>query len=618
MTLRRLARPALVAVCAALPVAPSAVAQDRPDTPPWSADAPRPRDPRLAEKPKVEVAWNRWYHETELRALMRTFAAAWPGLVEVRTIGRSVEGRDIDVLVVTDRGAGDDTSKPAFWCDGNIHGNEVQGSEASLYLVWWLCENRERLPRVRELLATTTFYVAPTINPDGRARWLDEPGTMHSSRGGSRPVDNDRDGRFDEDPPNDLDGDGELLEMRIEAPDGEFREDPLEPRLMIRCRPGERGRWKLIGTEGRDDDCDGRFNEDGPGGYDPNRDWPATWRGPAEQGGAGPYPCSLPETRAVVDFLVAHPNVAGFQSFHNNGGMILRSPGAQAGGALPESDDRVLRAIAARGEEQLPFYRSMVIWKDLYQVYGGEVDFAYATLGIFSFTNELWSTDQYRGRSAAQSDDEEGARGTPGGRRIGGPERGERGRERLRFDDDLELSARYVPWKPFDHPELGRIELGGWRRETTRVPPSFMTEELLHRNAMFVVWHASQMPRVRASGDAVVTQLAGDLRQVDVVIRNEGSIPTRSARAAEKRIGAPDRATFTGDGLVVVSSGLVDSATGRVDDPEVRRPADLRIPRGIPGDAAVRLRFIVRGSGDGTVTYRAEKGGTATVAATVR
>src|SRR6185436_14863584 len=133
-------------------------------------------------------------------------------------------------------------------------------------------------------------------------------------------------------------------------------------------------------------------------------------------------------------------------------------------------------------EEQIPFYRSMIIWKDLYQVYGGEVNFAYEMLGITSFTNELWNVGQYRGRKAGDK---------------------EEARERLRFDDDVELGARFVDWKPFQHPRLGKIELGGWRKETGRVPPSFMIEELLHRNMAFVLFHAASMPRVRAGATFV-------------------------------------------------------------------------------------------------------------------
>lgn len=348
----------------------SALAQDKPDTPPWTEEAPGRVPAKLPAKPRLAVSWDRYYHLDEMHALMRQFAETWPDLVELRSIGKSVEGRDLLMAVVTDRATGADTAKTAYWCDGNIHGNEVQGGEACLYLVWWLCENRDKLPKVKTLLAERAFYVLPSLNPDGRAHWFDAPNTMHSSRGGKRPIDNDKDGLFDEDGPNDLDGDGEILDMRIEDADGDWKPDPENPRLMVRTKPGERGKWRRLDDEGIDDDGDGRINEDGPGGYDPNRDWPSDWRTPSEQGGAGPYPCSLPETRAVTDFLALHPNVAGFQSFHNNGGMILRGPGSQSFGGYPERDDRVLRAIAARGEEQLPFYRSMQIWKDLYQVYG--------------------------------------------------------------------------------------------------------------------------------------------------------------------------------------------------------------------------------------------------------
>ncbi len=572
-------------------LAAPALAQDKPETPPWTEDAP-PRVPaKLPEKPKLAVAWDRYYHLDEMLTLMRQFAETWPDLVELRSIGKSVEGRDLLMAVVTDRATGADTAKTAYWCDGNIHGNEVQGGEACLYLVWWLCENRDKLPKVKTLLAERAFYVLPSANPDGRAHWFDAPNTMHSSRGGKRPIDNDRDGLFDEDGPNDLDGDGEILEMRVADADGDWKPDPENPRLMVRTKPGERGTWRRLDDEGIDDDGDGRVNEDGPGGYDPNRDWPSDWRTLSEQGGAGPYPCSLPETRAVTEFLAAHPNVAGFQSFHNNGGMILRGPGSQSFGGYPEKDDRVLRALAARGEEQLPFYRSMQIWKDLYQVYGGEVNFCYEMLGIMSFTNELWNDDQYRGREASHD---------------------QSGRERLRFDDDLELGARFVDWKPFEHPQLGRIELGGWRRETGRVPPPFMIEELLHRNMAFVLFHAAQMPIVR-TGDVGYTTLPGDLVEVTVAFRNDGMIPTRTQRAFDKKLGAPDRATIeVVEGSVeVLSGGVVDPATNRVLVPEIKRPLDLRLPAGIDGNGAVRLRWLVRGKGKLKITYRAEKGGTA-------
>jgi hypothetical protein len=574
--------------------ASSALAQDKPPTPPWTTDPP----PRVAAKPdpqpKVPLVWDRYNHVDELHAKLRQLAEAWPGLVELRTIGKSVEGRDLMLAVVTDKATGGDASKTAFWCDGNIHGNEIQCGDVCLYLVWWLCENRERLPKVKALLEKRAFYVLPSLNPDGRANWFDAPNTMHSSRGGKRPVDDDRDGRFDEDPSNDLDGDGEICGMRIEDPDGDWKPDPENPRLMIRVQPGERGRWKFLGDEGRDDDGDGSVNEDGPGGYDPNRDWPADWRTPSEQRGAQPYPCALPETRAVVDFLAAHPNVAGFQSFHNNGGMILRGPGSQAQGGYSEKDDAVLKAIAARGEEQLPHYRSMLLWRDLYQVHGGEVNFAYETLGIMAFTNEMWNEAQYRGREASDK---------------------ERDRERIRFDDDVELGARRVDWRPFDHPQYGRIEIGGWRKQTGRTAPPFMLQEELHRNMAFVLFHAAQMPLVAAESSSA-RALGGGLFEVDAVFRNDGMIPTRTRRSADKKIGAPDRARI--EGVEVVSGGVVDPKTRRLDLPQFRRPADLRLWGGIEGDGAVRVRFLVRGPGTATIRYHADKGGDAVTSVELR
>ncbi len=586
-----------IALVVALATAVPALAQDRPPTPPWTQEAKDRVPPRVTAPPKVPLRFDRYYHWEEMTQAFRDLAAAWPDLVELRSIGKSVEGRDLLLAVVTDRSTGPDTAKTAFWCDGNIHGNEVQGGEACLYLVWWLCENRGKLPRVRKLLAERAFYVLPSVNPDGRAHWFDAPNTMHSSRSGMRPVDNDRDGLFDEDGPNDIDGDGEILQMRIEDPDGDWKPDPLEPRLMVHCAPGERGKWRLLGEEGIDDDGDGRIDEDGPGGYDPNRDWPADWRTSSEQPGAPPYPCSLPETQAVVDFLVAHPNVAGFQSFHNFGGMILRGPGSKAFGAYPERDDRVLRALAARGEEQLPFYRSMQIGKDLYQVHGGEVNFAYETLGIFSFSNEMWSSALYRDRPPSDEADD---------------------RERLRFDDDLEMGARFVDWHVVDHPQLGKVELGGWRKDTTRVPPPFMIEEMLHRNMAFVLFNAERMPAVRAEG-ATVRRLGGGLSEVDAVFRNDGTIPTRSQRAVDAKIGSPDRATVAVEGdAQPLSVGLVDAGSNRVLAPEVRRPADLRVPQGIDGDGAVRVRWLFRGTGRATLAWRAEKGGTASVSVDLR
>ena len=153
-----------------------------------------------------------------------------------------------------------------------------------------------------------------------------------------------------------------------------------------------------LGTEGIDNDGDGLINEDPPGGYDMNRNWPADWQPEHVQGGAGDFPLSWPETNCVALFILDHPNIAGVQSFHNAGGMILRGPGSQSRqAAYPGNDDRIAEEIGAVGARMIPFYRNMVIWRDLYSVHGGFVNWTYEHRGIFSFTNELWNTDQMLG-----------------------------------------------------------------------------------------------------------------------------------------------------------------------------------------------------------------------------
>ncbi|MBM3284677.1 MAG: hypothetical protein FJY81_02290, partial [Candidatus Aminicenantes bacterium] len=221
-----------------------------------------------------------------------------------------------------------------------------------------------------------------------------------------RPVDDDLDMKMDEDGPDDLNKDGLITQMRVKDPEGKWIADPAEPRLMRLADPkkGEKGVYALY-TEGLDNDGDGEYNEDPPGGYDMNRNYGFNWQPDYVQRGAGDYPFCFPETQAVRDFLLAHPNIAGAQNFHNFGGMILRGPGAKNMGEYNPADRRVYDYIGKKGEKILPGYRYITVYKDMYTVYGGSIDYLYAVLGIFTFSNELdmdplTEQRQRRGRAA--------------------------------------------------------------------------------------------------------------------------------------------------------------------------------------------------------------------------
>lgn len=557
-------------------------------------------------EPKVPIAWNRFYDYDGIVKLCAKLAAAYPQRCTLSYLGPSEQQRPMPLLTIASNVRGDLDSRSAMWVDGNVHGNEVQGAEACVYLAWTLLERYGEVDAITEVVDERVFYILPMVNPDGRQYWFEEANTAHSSRSGQKPTDNDRDGLFDEDGPDDLDGDGHIVAMRkrVEAGTGTHRLSPDDRRLLEFVPMDKRVEWGadyvLLGEEGFDNDNDGRVNEDGAGGYDMNRNWPADWMPGYIQYGAGEYPFSYSETKAIGQFLLAKTHVAAVQSFHNAGGMILRGPGApERKGYYGSADRRVYDAIAEEGEKQLPFYRKMIIHEDLYTVHGGFVNWTAEGLGVISFTNELWNSAQAfaEGTDGEWSFDE----GTSSSEK------------RLVFDDLLLFGETYVDWHEAEHPDYGAIEVGGFKKMTGRTPPTFMIEEMLHRNAAFCVYHASQLPKIEVVSMDIDSG-PGEARVVTVEFRNTRWIPTRTAVAAEKGIGIPDRVTLEGEDVVVLAGG---TGADRFDltqfDAVEDEPARLLLQRGIPGHGSERVRWLVRGSGSFRVTLVTEKAGTTTV-----
>jgi hypothetical protein len=540
--------------------------------------------------PKVEIAWNRFYDLDALYAHFDRLVAAYPTYVRSEVIGRTIENREVRVYTLNDPATGKDTEKPAMWIDGNVHGNEVQAGEEVLYTLWYLLENRSTNAEIGKLVAGSAFYLCPSQNPDGRAHWFERAHNASSSRTGVQPWDDDDDGLFDEDPANDLDGDGMITRLRKYVPgQGTHRMDPDDPRILDPVPAndeGKKGDWVMLGEEGIDDDGDGRINEDEVGGYDMNRAWPSMWQPEHVQFGAGPYPLYWPEARSVATFILAHSNIAALQSFHNAGGMILRGPGAESYGEYERDDVRVFDELGKAGEKMLPFYRYMILWKDLYTVYGGFATWGYEGLGIISFTNELWNSEQQWGDGKNKPDP----------------------KQAWFFDDKLLSGAGFVDWHPFDHPFYGKVEIGGFRKDYGRVPPTFMIEEMLHRNAMFNISHAKAMPLVTIN-DATATALGDGLLAVDVVFRNLHAIPTRTAHAAKHKIGEPDAFTIAGKDIEILAGGF---RTDRWRPERItlaeREPARLLRENGIGSREDVRVRWFVRGKGDrAVVSWQGEK-----------
>ncbi len=542
------------------------------------------------ENPAVQVNWNRYNTYAGITDICRRLAAAHPNLVQLSSIGKSYQGREMWILTVTDFKKGKPEEKPGFYVDGNIHSNEVQGTEMALYIAWYLSETYSSIDHIRELLGDKVFYIIPTINPDARENFITAPNNPHSPRSGMVPVDNDRDMLVNEDGYDDLDGDGNITFMIRKNPGGRYRKDPDDPRRLVPVKPDQAGEYELLGYEGIDNDGDGRVNEDGEGYYDPNRDWGWKWQPNYVQNGAYKYPFSLPENRNIHDFVMQHPNIAGAQSFHNNGGLILRGPGAEEDAGTYNVDDiKIYDVIGKKGEIMLPGYKYQVTYKDLYTVFGGEVDWFYGGRGIYTFTNELFTSYMYFNKREPDDDLDDASA------------------ESARFDQLLLFGDGIVPWKEYNHPQYGKIEIGGAKKNYTRADPGFLLESDSHRNMSFVLYHAYQMPKLEIR-DVTTKSIGGGLTEVTVVVSNTRIMPTHSSQDVKYKIERPDYVKI--DNAEVVAGMIVDNRDLGIVREQKYNASSIELDN-IKGMNSVVVRWIVKTPKSFTIKVESRKGGVA-------
>jgi hypothetical protein len=563
--------------------------------------------PSGLEAAKVKLSFDHFYDNAELSQALHTLEKAYPEFMNVLSLGKTYQGHDIWAVILNNSKTGPAEQKPGYYIDGNIHGNEIQGTEVALYAIWYLLENYGHTKLATRLVDEKAFYIMPTMNPDAREHFINKEAYYRS---GLIPVDDDRDGVADEDPADDLNGDGFITQMRKKDTNGYYRANPDDPRILVPVRPGEKGEYTLLGEEGIDNDGDGRINEDGLGGYDMNRNYGFNWQPNYVQSGAGDYPFCFPETLATKNFILDHPNIMGSQNFHNAGGMILRPPGANNMGDVPIGDRNVYDFIGNKGEKMLPGYRYIVIFKDLYTVYGGSVDFFVNVLGAYAFSNELDISPTFSfpigTEDEAGEEDEEMARMRSLFNQLG----------EMEYHDLVLLGEHYAEWESFDHPLYGEVEIGGTTKFGSRVPPSFQLADTCHRNAAFCFYHADQLPRL-AYDQIQVTHLEKDLYQIDVTINNTRVTPTISSLALQKKIHRADRFKIEGTAKLAAAGYLRDKYRGITERIEARDNS-MWIESGVPSFGRVDLRLLVRGKGEIELIYDSLKGGTYTSTVTLK
>ena len=368
-----------------------------------------------------------------------------------------------------------------------------------------------------------------------------------------------------------------------------FELDPKDSRNMIRVAPGEKGDYELLGLEGMDRDGDGRVSEDGYAfEYDPNRDWGWGWQPNYIQNGAYKYPFSIPENRAVMEFVMKHPNIAAAQSFHNAGGMILRGPGGQEDVNTYNAQDlQVYDAIGKKGEELLPGYRYLVVYKDLYSAYGGELDWFYAGRGIYTYSNELWTPYLMFMKDATRDPFDNTT---------------------YSFDRYLLFQDAFVPWKEFNHPQFGLVEIGGFKKNFGRAHPGFLLESDAHRNMAFSVYHCYATPKLEVQ-EITEKDLGDGLKEVTAVVANNRLMPTHSSQDTKNKIERPDYISLTTSGKVLAGI-LVENRDLNITSEQKINPQTMEVDN-IPGMGTVTVKWIVQGGGKYTVNVDSRKGGVA-------
>lgn len=540
-----------------------------------------------------DVRFDKYYRYEDLTRILHGLAEEFPHLIRIESIGKSYEGRDIWLMTVTCFATGSDREKPALWVDANIHATELAPSSVCLYLLQTLVTGYGTNPDITRCLDTRTFYICPRVNPDGAELALaDKPKFIRSS---TRPYPYDEE-RSDGLMMEDIDGDGRILLMRIPDANGAWKICPTEPRLLVRREPTETGgQYYRILPEGRIEDYDlVQIHIQPPKeGLDLNRNFPALWRQESEQAGSGAYPTSETEVRSLVQFITSYPNITGAVSFHTFSGVLIRPYSHVSDEEFPVNDLRTYQRIGEKGTELTEYPAISAFHEFRYDpkefITGTFDDWAYEHQGLFSWTVEVWSPQRQAGITEYKYIDWYREHPLEDDLKM------------LRWSDEKLGGKGYIDWYPFDHPQLGQVELGGWdSMYAWSNPPSEFLEKEIARFPDWLVWHLLISPRLEIY-EASVSSLGDATYRVRLVVHNTGWLPTYvTQKALDKKlvrgciceIELPLGATLE-TGKLREELGQLEGRAYKSSAP-IRRQAD-------PTQDRAKVEWVVCAPGGGTV-----------------
>ena len=461
------------------------------------------------------IDWTRYHRYADLTRVLQELEAAYPQFMRLYSIGQSHQGRELWMAEITDFATGLAEDKPAYYVDGNNHGEEVLGCQVALYTIVHLLSRHSEDAAVANLLATRSFYIAPNINPDGAEYSMTTP-YNHVGNGHYLPWDfQPAKGLY----PADVDGDGYILQMRYPDPAGEWKISSDDPRLMLRREPGEEGGvyYRLL-PEGFINDFDGaEIVIPKPPHGNLNRQFPVFWAPERGEYGAGEYPLNEPEAMAVARFILSRRNIAGALAHHTHGALILRPSSYRADAELPPEDVYLFKTLGGVGAE-ITGYRLASIFEDFTRDKrnarnGGFGDWLYEQLGIPILATELWDL-AFAAGIRRMDHFPVGAKGT------------EHQLALLKWCDENLGGKGFIDWHAYTHPQLGPVELGGWdAMGVIRNAPGHLVEEVAKPVVDFTLRMAASSPRLEIT-ETLVEHLGAQLYRVRVVVKNLGYLPT--------------------------------------------------------------------------------------------
>ena len=325
---------------------------------------------------------------------------------------------------------------------------------------------------------------------------------------------------------------------------------------------------------------------------DLNRNFPWSWAPTHEQVGAGPFATSEPESRGIVEFATAHPEIFAWCNFHTFGGVLIRPPGHAPDAKMDQEDLAMFRQLEAWMTEHTGYPTVAGYDEFLYEpdkpLQGRPHRVRVQPARRARVRDRAVGPVQAARHAAAaevRRSTTSGSRATTSSSSRGGIATRTR-------------AAAFPPWRAFDHPQLGEVEIGGidprvgiWNPPLHELATMCATPDAgvpARRRARAARRRSRRSTRTRSPAASTRVDVRVDQRRLP---RHATACRRRRSSTSTSRCTRPR--TRSGCELVDPGARAPDARPPRRLGP---RPAHRREPAGVSGHA----RHDERGVGDAT------------------